>query len=75
MKLTSCKLCGAQILFVDTVNGKAIPLDAKGERRVVLVTRALGPGEPDHTVAKVEETFTPHQATCRAREKKDASNG
>lgn len=35
----NCKSCGAAILWVTTEGGKNMPLDAKPEKRVILVPR------------------------------------
>ncbi len=72
MKLTACRSCGAPIYWLDGPNGKSIPVNKQSERRVILITRALGPGEPDQTVARFADTYVPHPQTCRARDKEEA---
>lgn len=65
MKLTSCSSCGASIFFVRHARTRnMVPVDAKPEKRLVLVTRADGPGAEDETLAKVEDTFVSHFVTC-----------
>jgi hypothetical protein len=58
----TCKSCGAPILWVETEKGKAMPLDAAPEQRVMLVqTVAKG-------ATKVKGVVVPcyraHFATC-----------
>lgn len=56
----TCKTCGAAILWAKTPQGKAMPLDAKPEKRVVL-DRQTG-------LAHVLDTYMPHWATCPTSE-------
>lgn len=49
-----CKGCGAEVVWAKTTSGKAMPLDAKAERRFIL---------RDENAALVE-TYTSHFATC-----------
>lgn len=58
---STCKSCGAQILWITTVtNGKRMPLDYPGERRFVI-------GAADMTAA-MRETYVSHFATCPQRD-------
>lgn len=52
----TCSSCGAAILWAKTPQGKAMPLDAKPEKRVVLGRQT---GE-----AHVLDTYLPHWASC-----------
>lgn len=54
-----CSGCGAEIIWSTTTNGKAVPLDAKPERRFVLKTMADGT-----TIADLQNVFVSHFATC-----------
>jgi hypothetical protein len=63
-----CKKCGATIFFLRTEGKKNwMPLDAKPERRFVMVsetvTNEFG-DEAELQVARSVPTFTPHWATC-----------
>lgn len=68
-----CKGCGAAIVWAKTVNGKAIPLDAKPERRQVYVLDAdnlilAGLTDVDdgvETTVRSIPTYMPHHATCK----------
>ena len=51
-----CSSCGAAILWVETPNGKMMPLDEKPEKRVVIGAKT---GR-----AHVLDTYTPHWVTC-----------
>ncbi len=52
----TCKSCGAAILWVPTQTGRPMPLDAAGQRRIVL---------GQHTgIAHVLMSYTSHFATC-----------
>jgi DNA polymerase III epsilon subunit-like protein len=52
----TCKSCGAAILWAKTPAGKAMPLDAEPQKRIVL-GRVTGE-------AHVLDTYVPHWATC-----------
>jgi len=52
--VSTCKSCGAQIVWAKTASGRAMPLDARPERRVVL----------DGGVARVVDAYVAHWATC-----------
>lgn len=68
----TCRSCGADIIWAETVNGKAIPLDAKPERRQVFVLsedNLILAGREDvvnanETTVRTVPTYTPHHATC-----------
>jgi glucose dehydrogenase len=54
--MSACKGCGAAIVWAKTANNRAIPLDAKTEKRFWLA---------DSTgIAVLLTTYTPHHATC-----------
>ena len=57
-----CKLCGAPIFFGTTAAGKAMPLDAKPEKRAI-VSRVVSP-EGEHLQASLFDTYLPHWASC-----------
>lgn len=56
--MARCKGCDAEIVWFKTESGANIPLDAKSEKRIVLI------GQPDGLVAKLLDTYMPHHATC-----------
>lgn len=60
MEQSTCRRCGAAILWAVSEKGKRMPLDFKPEKRIVL--RQNYEGEPR---AYVENTYTSHFATCR----------
>lgn len=56
-----CKGCGADILWgITTEGGRHIPLDAKAEKRFILVSR----GEDEVPAALMRDTYISHFATC-----------
>jgi hypothetical protein len=64
MNTTTCRSCGAEILWAATEKGRRIPLDAKPEKRFV-----TAPCDPDAAGAselhvRVEDTYVSHFATC-----------
>lgn len=64
MKTSECKSCGAEIIWVRMdESGKAMPIDAIPEKRVVLLDRTFGAQDPT-PVAKMETTYISHFATC-----------
>jgi arginine repressor len=69
--MSACRSCGAEVIFVPSAKtGKPMILDAKPEKRVVLVRsndqqviyRAT-PGSAD-PAARVIDTYIDHHATC-----------
>lgn len=60
---STCRSCGAPILWVKTEAGKRMPIDAKPERRVVLDPLAVRLGA-DELTARVVDTYVSHFATC-----------
>lgn len=62
-----CRSCNAEIFFAPTSAGKQMPLDAEGQRLVVL---EQDPAVPGGRVAVVRSCFTPHFATCPEHRKK-----
>ena len=52
----TCSTCGAAILWVRTEGGKAMPLDAEPQKRVVLGART--------GLAHVLDTYVSHFSTC-----------
>lgn len=74
--MSRCKGCGAQIIFIETPNGKSMPVDPsiipywkdpKGDTMIVNengnVVRCFLDGEPDEIT---DVGFRPHWATCPA---------
>ncbi len=55
----TCKKCGKIVLWVETQNGKRMPLDKDPERRYV-IDAAKNP-----IMAKQRNTFTCHFDTCK----------
>jgi hypothetical protein len=53
-----CSGCGAKIVWAVTANNKAIPLDAKPEKRFTLVPKG------GFNEARVTDTYVTHFATC-----------
>ena len=71
--MAQCRSCGAEIVWVRMVkSGKANPLDAKPEMRVVITTKI---GEDQY--AEVVATYVSHFATCpnAKQHRKEESNG
>lgn len=54
----TCRSCNAAILWVKTESGKSMPLDAKSEKRVVIV----GAGALESV--QVVDTYVSHFSTC-----------
>lgn len=55
-----CKDCGADIMWSVTEGGSAIPLDAGGQRRMILIEDMT----LHRIVTKSVKTYMPHHATC-----------
>ena len=56
MATSTCKSCGASIIWLETPQGKKMPVDTKPEKRVIMGT---------HTgLAHVLDAYMPHWATC-----------
>lgn len=55
-----CRTCQAPIIWVTSKNGKAMPLDAKPEKRVVISHDPAG----GPTVGLIRDTYLNHYATC-----------
>jgi hypothetical protein len=55
MRESTCKGCGASILWFKTVRGKNIPADAKGETRIIMNAEGQ---------AVMARSYMPHHATC-----------
>jgi hypothetical protein len=58
--MANCRSCGAEIVWAKTERGKAIPLDAKPEKRFVLEEV---PMQRDRQARQVT-TYVSHFATC-----------
>ena len=59
-----CKSCGAPIRWVSSTTGKAMPLDAKPEKRIV-VRRSVDTRNGEHyDVGDVVDTYVSHFVTC-----------
>lgn len=56
MATSICKSCGASIIWLETFQGKKMPVDAKPEKRVVINART--------GLAHVLDAYMPHWATC-----------
>ena len=54
-----CKSCGANIRWERTVNGKAMPLDDKVEKRLILTTN-----EKDEPFVCLVDTWQSHFVSC-----------
>lgn len=55
-----CKGCGADIIWIKTMSGKAMPVDAKPEKRIVMLENDVtGTQRGD-----VRDTYISHFATC-----------
>jgi hypothetical protein len=52
--MSNCKSCGAAIFWVESANGKRMPLDAAPEKRIVI----------DGGIGRVVDTYTSHFSTC-----------
>lgn len=66
-----CRSCGAEIRWVTTPAGKAMPLDAKSEKRWVVRFEMQGRERPDLLVevtptwkGEMVDTYESHYATC-----------
>jgi hypothetical protein len=66
---TRCESCNAPIFWMETTNGKLMPVDTKAERRLVMVLNAdtlilAGQDDADHIRMRSVPTFISHFATC-----------
>ena len=65
---TRCKACGAEIVFVaHDMSGRLMPLNAKPEKRIVLVDNAGYPGvrrDDVTTRCRVVDTYISHFVDC-----------
>ena len=69
--MTTCRSCDAEVVFVPSAkSGKAMILDAKPKKGVVLVdgpTRMLsGALDVAEPMARVVDVYTDHHVTCPA---------
>jgi hypothetical protein len=65
--MRQCRSCERDVVFVaSAISGKAMILDAKPEKRVVLTDGAGREVSPLHQAAraKVVDVYTDHHATC-----------
>ncbi len=63
--MTTCSACHAEVVFVPSAKtGKAMILDAKPKKGVVIEQVILGSGPGDPRRAKVVDVYTDHHATC-----------
>lgn len=60
--MAECSSCGAEIVWAKTTNGKAVPLDAKPEKRYVRC--ASGPGPAEDATVELRSTYVTHFVTC-----------
>ena len=58
--MSTCRSCGAEIVWAITEAGKRIPLDAEPERRFVLTTDLA----TNDQTARSTATYISHFATC-----------
>jgi hypothetical protein len=63
METSTCRSCGAPIIWVLTEAGKRMPLDAKPEKRWTIDPLALRLN-PDAPRARLGDTHVSHFATC-----------
>lgn len=61
--MSKCRGCGAELVWGRTSNGKTIPLDAKPEKRAVVVSGDHDPRAPG-ALTFILDTYVPHFATC-----------
>jgi hypothetical protein len=54
-----CKSCGASIIWAETEKGKKVPLDAKPEKRYILVEHTRGISS-----VVLRNTYLTHFVTC-----------
>ena len=59
--MSKCKSCGAEVIWIVTPKGKAMPLDAKGEN--LWLIDGGGAGEAN-TTARPVQVRKSHFATC-----------
>lgn len=73
--MTTCQSCGAEVVFVPSAKtGKPMILDAKPEKRVLLVDGTLSlhglvgpidkPADASDPMARVLSVYIDHHATC-----------
>lgn len=62
METSTCRSCGARIVWAETENGKRMPIDAKPEKRLVLIIDPPSPGTTP--LVDVRDTYVSHFATC-----------
>ncbi len=60
MKTSNCRSCNAPIVWTRSVGGKAMPLDAKPAKGLVIDTTFGG----DMPGARVVDVYTSHFSTC-----------
>jgi len=63
--MSKCRSCKAEIIWAATESGRAMPLDAKPEKRFVLME--IQGGGADEAVAV--DTYVSHFATCPEADK------
>jgi len=68
VRTEACKKCGATIFFMKTDKGNWMPLDAKPERKYIMVTKEMpdpmGFGMTSMQILESVAAYTPHWATC-----------
>ena len=60
---SKCSSCNAEILWVKSSQGKRMPLDAKPEKRIMLVHH-VNVEKGDYNEGRVIDTYLSHFATC-----------
>lgn len=60
--MKTCRSCGAEIIWTETMNGKKMPVDAKPVQGFVLVRDELDPSSTPRAIP--EKIHLSHFATC-----------
>ena len=62
MSISRCRSCKAEIIWVETIGGSKVPLDAKAEKRYV--DEVLGPAGQTGGKVVLVDTYLSHFVTC-----------
>lgn len=62
--MSRCRSCDAEVIFVPSVAGKTMILDAKSRKMVVLSPLPTEPPPGVEVIASVADAYTDHHATC-----------
>jgi hypothetical protein len=63
----TCRSCGDEVFWIESETGKKMPVDAKPEKRIILMQQGGVPvlSVPDgNPIGKVVDVYTSHFATC-----------